>query len=143
MVCLASGDTASNLGSAVDELMRHQPTLKTDATTAIIKVVDLGVQAFLKVSQLLAEKSKPNWCYSYWRRSATWVEPLSTSAKSRLSRKQMAPWQCLQHAPAMLPKKPQVRMKRKRRPSTHSASSRGKQRATDSQCHLNCMTLSL
>ncbi|MGH0140167.1 UNVERIFIED_CONTAM: hypothetical protein FKN15_070494 [Acipenser sinensis] len=26
------GDTASNLGSAVDELMRHQPTLKTDAT---------------------------------------------------------------------------------------------------------------
>lgn len=32
------GDTASNLGSAVDELMRHQPTLKTDATTAIIKV---------------------------------------------------------------------------------------------------------
>lgn len=38
IVCFASGDTASNLGSAVDELMRHQPTLKTDATTAIIKV---------------------------------------------------------------------------------------------------------
>lgn len=36
-----SGDTASNLGSAVDELMRHQPTLKTDATTAIIKVMFL------------------------------------------------------------------------------------------------------
>lgn len=36
--CMALGDTASNLGSAVDELMRHQPTLKTDATTAIIKV---------------------------------------------------------------------------------------------------------
>ncbi|XP_066470425.1 E3 ubiquitin-protein ligase HUWE1 isoform X2 [Tiliqua scincoides] len=34
------GDTASNLGSAVDELMRHQPTLKTDATTAIIKLLD-------------------------------------------------------------------------------------------------------
>lgn len=144
MVCLASGDTASNLGSAVDELMRHQPTLKTDATTAIIKVVDLGLQAFLKVlSQLLAEKSKPDCCYSYWRRSATWVEPLSTSAKNRRSRKPMAPWQCLQHAPATLLKKPQVRMRRKRRPSTHSASSRGKQRATDSQCHLNCMTLSL
>lgn len=44
-MCLASGDTASNLGSAVDELMRHQPTLKTDATTAIIKVVYLGLQA--------------------------------------------------------------------------------------------------
>lgn len=36
-----TGDTASNLGSAVDELMRHQPTLKTDATTAIIKVKQL------------------------------------------------------------------------------------------------------
>lgn len=35
---MSPGDTASNLGSAVDELMRHQPTLKTDATTAIIKV---------------------------------------------------------------------------------------------------------
>lgn len=32
------GDTASNLGNAMDELMRHQPTLKADATTAIIKV---------------------------------------------------------------------------------------------------------
>lgn len=37
-MCVSTGDTASNLGSAVDELMRHQPTLKTDATTAIIKV---------------------------------------------------------------------------------------------------------
>lgn len=32
------GDTASNLGNAVDELMRHQPSLKSDATAAIIKV---------------------------------------------------------------------------------------------------------
>lgn len=141
-MCLASGDTASNLGSAVDELMRHQPTLKTDATTAIIKVVYLGLQAFLQVLEVLAEKLKLNWCYSYWRRSATWVEPLSTSARNHLSRKQMALWWCPQYAPAMLLKKLQVRMKRKRRPSTHSASSRGNQRATDSQCHLNCMTLS-
>uniref|UniRef100_UPI00358F3842 E3 ubiquitin-protein ligase HUWE1 isoform X5 n=1 Tax=Myxine glutinosa TaxID=7769 RepID=UPI00358F3842 len=34
------GDTASNLGSAVDELMRHQPSLKTDATSAIIKLLE-------------------------------------------------------------------------------------------------------
>ena len=34
----AVGETASNLGTAMDELMRHQPTLKTDAMTAIIKV---------------------------------------------------------------------------------------------------------
>ena len=27
-----------HLGSAMDELMRHQPTLKTDAMEAIIKV---------------------------------------------------------------------------------------------------------
>uniref|UniRef100_A0A8C3HVU0 E3 ubiquitin-protein ligase HUWE1 n=1 Tax=Chrysemys picta bellii TaxID=8478 RepID=A0A8C3HVU0_CHRPI len=39
LLCPA-GDTASNLGSAVDELMRHQPTLKTDATTAIIKLLE-------------------------------------------------------------------------------------------------------
>jgi E3 ubiquitin-protein ligase HUWE1 len=32
------GDTASNLGNAMDELMRHQPSLKVDATYAIIKV---------------------------------------------------------------------------------------------------------
>lgn len=35
------GDTASNLGNAMDELMRHQPTLRSDATAAIIKVKHL------------------------------------------------------------------------------------------------------
>lgn len=33
------GDTASNLGNAMDELMRHQPTLKSEAIAAIIKVI--------------------------------------------------------------------------------------------------------
>ncbi|XP_067024084.1 E3 ubiquitin-protein ligase HUWE1-like isoform X5 [Acropora muricata] len=33
------GETASNLGTAMDELMRHQPTLKTDAMKAIIKLL--------------------------------------------------------------------------------------------------------
>eukprot|EP00116_Pleurobrachia_bachei_P011208 sb/3471470/ len=32
------GDTATNLGTAMDELMRHQPTLRHDAMAAIIKV---------------------------------------------------------------------------------------------------------
>lgn len=32
------GDTATNLGSAMDELMRHQPVLKTPAITAIVEV---------------------------------------------------------------------------------------------------------
>lgn len=32
-------DTASNLGSAMDELMRHQPSLRTEATAAIIKLL--------------------------------------------------------------------------------------------------------
>ena len=36
--CCVLGDTASNLGNAMDELMRHQPSLRTDATKAIIKV---------------------------------------------------------------------------------------------------------
>lgn len=34
------GDTASNLGNAMDELMRHQPSLKQAATTAIIKLLE-------------------------------------------------------------------------------------------------------
>lgn len=34
------GDTASNLGNAMDELMRHQPSLKQNATTAIIKLLE-------------------------------------------------------------------------------------------------------
>ena len=36
---ISAGETASNLGTAMDELMRHQPTLKTDAMKAIIKVL--------------------------------------------------------------------------------------------------------
>lgn len=35
------GDTASNLGNAMDELMRNQPSLKTDATKAIIKLLQV------------------------------------------------------------------------------------------------------
>merc|ERR1711962_885026 len=34
------GDTAMHLGSAMDELMRHQPTLKTDAMKAIIQLLE-------------------------------------------------------------------------------------------------------
>lgn len=41
------GDTATNLGNAMDELMRHQPRLKTEATKAIIRLlgdlIDLGI----------------------------------------------------------------------------------------------------
>lgn len=34
------GDTATNLGNAMDELMRHQPSLRTDATAGIIKLLE-------------------------------------------------------------------------------------------------------
>lgn len=34
------GDAATNLGNAMDELMRHQPSLKVDATTAIIQLLE-------------------------------------------------------------------------------------------------------
>ena len=34
------GDTATQLGNAMDELMRHQPSLKTAATGAIIKLLE-------------------------------------------------------------------------------------------------------
>ena len=33
-----TGDTASNLGNAMDEMMRHQPSLRSETTKAIIKV---------------------------------------------------------------------------------------------------------
>lgn len=54
------GDTASNLGNAMDELMRHQPSLKDDATKAIIKLLEvsqifmifLGYLGLLPVSDL-------------------------------------------------------------------------------------------
>lgn len=57
-MCLTLGDTASNLGSAVDELMRHQPTLKTDATTAIIKVLHvLRRRPFLKYLHVISGRN--------------------------------------------------------------------------------------
>jgi E3 ubiquitin-protein ligase HUWE1 len=34
------GDTASNLGNAMDELMHHQPSLKQPATAAIIMLLE-------------------------------------------------------------------------------------------------------
>ena len=34
------GDTASNLGNAMDELMRHQPSLKAQAMSAIVKLLE-------------------------------------------------------------------------------------------------------
>ena len=34
------GDTASNLGNAMDELMRHQPSLKAQAMKAIVKLLE-------------------------------------------------------------------------------------------------------
>ena len=35
-----ASDTATNLGNAMDELMRHQPSLKQSATAAIIKLLE-------------------------------------------------------------------------------------------------------
>lgn len=40
LFCVCVGDTAYSLGTAMDELMRHQPTLKPDAMKAIVKVRD-------------------------------------------------------------------------------------------------------
>jgi len=34
----STGDTASSLGVAMDELMRHQPTLRVSVITALIRV---------------------------------------------------------------------------------------------------------
>ncbi|XP_069142505.1 E3 ubiquitin-protein ligase HUWE1-like isoform X2 [Argopecten irradians] len=52
------GDTASNLGSAMDELMRHQPSLRTDATKAIIKVLE-EICAMGMDPKCVCQKSQP------------------------------------------------------------------------------------
>lgn len=48
------GDTASNLGNAMDELMRHQPRLRQDATIAIVNLLN----------ELCALGSNPNFVCS-------------------------------------------------------------------------------
>jgi len=57
------GDTAMHLGTAMDELMRHQPTLKTDAMKAIIKLLEhlceIGNDP-QKIAFHPYDKSKPN-----------------------------------------------------------------------------------
>ena len=45
---LFSGDTAYSLGTAMDELMRHQPMLKPDAMKAIVKVRGRNQEKFQK-----------------------------------------------------------------------------------------------
>ena len=52
------GDTASNLGNAMDELMRHQPSLRTDATKAIIKLLE-EVCSMGKDPSLICQKPSP------------------------------------------------------------------------------------
>lgn len=43
-----AGDTASNLGSAMDELMRHQPSLKDSATKAIVNLLEVSFFFFYR-----------------------------------------------------------------------------------------------
>ncbi|XP_046372246.1 E3 ubiquitin-protein ligase HUWE1-like isoform X1 [Haliotis rufescens] len=52
------GDTASNLGNAMDELMRHQPSLRTDATKAIIKLLE-EVCAMGRDTKYICQKQQP------------------------------------------------------------------------------------
>lgn len=61
------GDTASNLGNAMDELMRHQPSLKTEATKAIIRLLEelvkLGTGTLLKhISEKQIQLFRVNNC---------------------------------------------------------------------------------
>ncbi|KAJ8970022.1 hypothetical protein NQ314_001451 [Rhamnusium bicolor] len=63
-----TADTASNLGNAMDELMRHQPSLRQDATLAIINLLE----------ELVYLGTDPK--YVCWRpHSKTEVSPSSSS----------------------------------------------------------------
>ncbi|CAH1120985.1 unnamed protein product [Ceutorhynchus assimilis] len=61
-----SADTASNLGNAMDELMRHQPSLRQDATVAIVSLLE----------ELVFLGSDPK--FICWRPHGR-AEPLSTT----------------------------------------------------------------
>ncbi|XP_064633553.1 E3 ubiquitin-protein ligase HUWE1-like isoform X3 [Lineus longissimus] len=52
------GDTASNLGNAMDELMRHQPSLRSDATKAIIQLLE-EVVSMGKDPKYICQKPQP------------------------------------------------------------------------------------
>ncbi|XP_035825881.1 E3 ubiquitin-protein ligase HUWE1 isoform X3 [Aplysia californica] len=52
------GDTASNLGNAMDELMRHQPSLRTGATKAIVKLLE-EICSMGQNSQFICQKQQP------------------------------------------------------------------------------------
>ncbi|XP_060587198.1 E3 ubiquitin-protein ligase HUWE1-like isoform X3 [Ruditapes philippinarum] len=52
------GDTASNLGNAMDELMRHQPSLRIDATKAIIRLLQ-EVNSLGRDNMYICQKPQP------------------------------------------------------------------------------------
>ncbi|XP_032797159.2 LOW QUALITY PROTEIN: E3 ubiquitin-protein ligase HUWE1 [Daphnia magna] len=64
------GDTATNLGNAMDELMRHQPSLRTDATAGIIQLLE----------ELCALGHDPNYIAS--SRTQKFEAAQSTSART-------------------------------------------------------------
>lgn len=66
------GDTASNLGNAMDELMRHQPSLRADATAAIINLL----------TEVCSLGTNPNYFCS---KSSKGLEGLNAVSDSRVS----------------------------------------------------------
>ena len=54
------GDTASNLGNAMDELMRHQPSLKQAATKAIITLLEEVMNECMDSEEYILNKTKYN-----------------------------------------------------------------------------------
>lgn len=67
------GDTAANLGNAMDELMRHQPSLKTEATKAIIRLLEELVK--------LGTDEK----YICWRSQNNKIEDSSNGSNNNMS----------------------------------------------------------
>jgi E3 ubiquitin-protein ligase HUWE1 len=69
----SSSGTASQLGSAMDELMRHQPTLRVEAINSIIKMSN----------QLIEIRKNPNYICQKQSSSSSLSSSLCSSSSSK------------------------------------------------------------
>ena len=83
------GDTAASLGGAVDELMRHQPTLRAQAMQDVVKVSLPEVEIFAVDFQdepfplfLVTTRAVLDWTGSQVCLPGQWFQPTDCTKRS-------------------------------------------------------------